>query len=626
MPANFDNVLAPSTQLWSPMHYNADSVTSADSSEWGHHLRMIGRTRAGLRLADLRSELNTIASHRVPEFPRMAWASLGNGFLVDSLQADVTRGIKPALLAILGAVVLLLVIASVNVTNLLLARGVQRRSEFAMRIALGASRSRLLRQLLTESLLLAALGGMLGLLVAELGVRGLVALAPVGLPRVDAIAINGTVLLYTFAVTLTVGILVGLAPALHAHRSGLLEDLQQSSHRSAGSHQFTRRTLVVVEVSLALVLLIGAGLLLRSLQRLFAVDPGFRASHLLTMQVQTSGPHFNDNDAARRQFFEQAIEKVRSVPGVKSAAFTSMLPFSQQYDSYGAHFEKTQRGYDVYRYAVTPGYLETMGIALRRGRSLTEDDTATSQPVVLISETLARTAFPDGSDPIGQHVHVGPTNRPWYTVVGVVDDVRQTSLAENRPAGVYLPMEQSWFADEAMALVVRSEQEPSLLAPAVRQAIWSVDKDQPIVRVATAEDLLAASGAERRFAMVLFEIFAVVALILAATGIYGVLSGSVTERVREIGVRAALGASRGNILALLLRQGMALAAIGVAIGLAASLATSRALITLLFGVSQLDPITYGGVVLLLLAVSAAACWIPARRASQVDPSTALRAE
>jgi putative ABC transport system permease protein len=586
---------------------------------------MIGRMRAGVRLDDLRNELNTIAGDRVPEFPRMAWASLRSGFLVDSLQADVTRGIKPALLAILGAVVLLLVIASVNVTNLLLARGVQRRGEFAMRIALGASRSRLLRQLLTESLLLAGLGGLLGLLVAELGVRGLVALAPVGLPRVDAIAINGMVLLYTFAVTLTVGVLVGLAPALHAHRSGLLENLQHSSRQSAGSHQFTRRTLVVVEVSLALVLLIGAGLLLRSLQRLFAVDPGFRASHLLTMQVQTSGPHFN-NDDARRRFFEQAIEKVRAVPGVTSTAFTSMLPFSQQYDSYGAHFEKTQRSYDVYRYAVTPGYLETMGIALRRGRSLTQDDTATSQPVVLISETLARTAFPDGSDPIGQHVHVGPTNRPWFTVVGVVDDVRQTSLAENRPAGVYLPMQQSWFADDAMALVVRSEQEPSLLLPAVRQAIWSVDKDQPIARVATADDLLAASGAERRFAMVLFEIFAIVALILAATGIYGVLSGSVTERVREIGVRAALGASRGNILALLLRQGMTLTAVGVAIGLAASLATSRALITLLFGVSQLDPITYGGVVLLLLAVSAAACWIPAHRASRVDPSTALRAE
>ena len=625
MPSGFENVLAPSAELWSPMQYDTRNIITPDTVEWGHHLRMAGRLRSGVGIEQARRELDTIAHNRVPEFPRVAWASLENGFIVDSLQDDVTRGVRPALLAILGAVILVLLIACVNVTSLLLARGVQRRGEFAMRLALGAGRTRLVRQLLTESLLLAAIGGALGIIAAELGVRALVMLSPPGLPRVGAIDVNRTVFAFGLGITTLIGLVVGLIPALHVSGGELQVGVQQNSRRAAGGHQLTRRMLVVSEVALALVLLVSAGLLLRSLQRLFAVDAGFDAAHLLTMQVQTSGRRFDD-DNVRHRFFAQALEEVRNVPGVKAAGFTSLLPLSgDQLGTYGAQFEKDRRGYDVFRYAVTPGYIETMGIPLRRGRLLDVHDVAGAPPSVLISESLAKREFP-GEDAIGQRVHVGPLTGPWYTVVGIVGDVKQTSLAESQPDAVYITTAQSWFADDALSLVVRARGDAAALAPTVRKAIWSVDKDQPIVRVATMTDLLATSAAQRRFAMILFEVFALVALLLAATGIYGVLSGSVTERTREIGVRAALGASPRDILTLVVRQGMVLTGLGVLIGLVGAMAASHALIALLFGISQLDPVTYFGVIALLFAVSGVACWVPARRAAQVDPSITLRAE
>ncbi|MBZ5622248.1 MAG: ABC transporter permease [Acidobacteriia bacterium] len=624
MPRGFENVLAPSAELWSPLQYDPGHITDINSQEWGHHLRMVGRLRPGLGAEQARRELNTIALTRVPEFPRPPWASLKNGFIVDSLQEQVTRAVRPALLAVLGAVILVLLIACVNVTNLLLARGAQRRGEFAMRAALGAGRSRLVRQLLAESLLLAALGGALGMVVAEFGVRALVALSPPGLPRVGAIAVNAPVFVFALGITTLIGLAVGLIPALDASRGDLVPGIQQSSWRATGGHQMTRRTLVVSEVALALVLLVSAGLLLRSLDRLFAVAPGFDASHLLTMQVQVSGHRYDDN-SARSRFYAQALEAVRHVPGVAAASFTSLLPLSgEQYGEYGTQFEDGS-GYDVFRYVVTPGYLETMGIALRRGRLLDAHDVAAAPRTVLISESLARSKFP-GGDPIGQRVHVGPTNRPWYTIAGVVGDIKQTSLAEGRPHAVYLTSDQSWFVDDALSLVVRSRDDVTALAPAIKNAIWSVDKDQPVVRVAMMDELLAATAWERRFAMIVFEAFALVALVLAATGIYGVLSGSVSERIREIGVRSALGASRGDILALVIRQGMTLTGLGVVIGLGAAGVASHALVALLFGISRLDPTTYLGVIALLLGVSGVACWVPAWRAARVDPSITLRAE
>ena len=624
MPRGFENVMAPSAEIWAPLQYDAGNIGNYESQEWGHHLHLVGRLRPGVTADRARRELNAIALAKVGDFPRPRFASLQYGLMVNSLQDEITRGVKPLLLVVLGAVMLVLLIASVNVTNLLLARCTQRRGEFSMRAALGAARSRLIRQLLAESLLLAALGGALGMLVAESGVEALVALSPAGLPRLSAIAVNGAVFAFAVGITALVGLLVGLIPALQGSRGDLVAGIQQGSRRTVGARHWTRRVLVVSEVALAIVLLVSAGLLFRSIQRLFAAALGFDAAHLLSMQVQESG-HRYDDDGARSRFFVQALEAVRHVPGVAAAAFTSLLPLSgEQYGVYGTQFEDGN-GYDVFRYAMTPGYCETMGIALRRGRLLAEQDAAGAPPAVLISESLAKREF-TGQDPIGRHVHLGPLNRPWYTIVGVVGDVKQTSLAESQPDAAYITTAQSWSADNSMSLVVRARGDAAALAPAIRKAIWSVDKDQPIVRVATMDTLLAASESQRRFAMIVFEAFAMVALLLAGAGIYGVLSGNVTERMREIGVRSALGASRGDILALVVRQGMALTGIGVAIGLIGAAAASRALVTLLFGVSRLDPASYAGVIALAAGVSVIACWVPAWRAARVDPAITLKGE
>jgi len=627
MPAVFENVLAPSAEVWTPLQY--DPSLPRDGREWGHHLRMVGRLSAGYSIDGAARELDGIARGPVPEFSRAPWASMQQGLIVSSLQEDMTHSVRPALLAIVGAVLLVLAIACVNVTNLMLGRGAQRRGEFAMRAALGAARPRLIRQVLTESLVLALLGGAVGMLVARAGVDALVALSPPDLPRASAIAVDGTVFAFALALTTVIGLAVGLIPALQASRGNLHGGVQESSRRTAGGQQFTRRALVVAEVALALVLLVGSGLLLRSLQRLFAVAPGFDAAHVLTMQVQTSGRRFND-DRVRHQFFADALDAVRRVPGVRAAAFTSQLPLSGQEEVFGVEFESNPTGNAdgegaALRYAVSPGYFETMGIPLRSGRLLDAHDRTVTPAPVVINESFAKRRFP-GQDPIGRRLHFGPGTREWDVIVGVVGDVRQASLATGRTDAVYIPTTQWPWADPMLSLVVRAEGGAAALAPALRSAIWSVDKDQPIVRVATMDALLAASAAERRFALILFEAFALVALVLAATGIYGVLSAGVSERIREIGVRSALGASRGNILALVLRQGMALTALGVTIGLGAAVAGSSALATLLFGVTRLDPATYISVAVLLLAVSAVACWLPAWRAARVDPTIALRAE
>jgi putative ABC transport system permease protein len=630
MPATFDNVLVSAANVWRPLQYDRTNAVSTQTVEWGHHLKMIGRLRAGASVDQARSDLNQIARTPLPEFPRPAWATMDHGVATNSLQDEITSGVRPALLAVLGAVVLVLLIACVNVTNLLLARGSQRRGEFAMRAALGAARPRLIRQLLTESLLLAFLGGAFGLMVARFGVRALVALSPTELPRVNAIHVDSAVFIFTLCITGGVGLMVGLIPALLASRSNLQIGMQQSSQRTAGGHQLTRRTLVVAEVALALVLMVSAGLLLRSLQRLFAIDPGFDASHVLTMQVQEAGHRF-DGDNARAQFFSHALDAVRQVPGVAAAAFTSQLPLSGDFESYGIQFEAdtSSDGDNGFRYAVSPSYFEAMRIPLRRGRIINEHDIVGAPQAVVISESFAKRKFPN-QDSIGQRVRIGPDighpERPWGTIVGVVGDVRQASLALTDSDAFYTSSTQWSWVDGVQSLVVRTRGDAATLAPAIRQAIWSVDKDQPIMRVATMDSLLETSEAERRFVLILFEAFGLAALALAATGIYGVLSGSVTERTREIGVRVALGASPGDILALVVRQGMTLTALGVVIGLSGAALASRALVTLLFGVSRLDLVTYLGVIALLAGVSVIACWAPAWRAAQVDPSITLRTE
>jgi predicted permease len=506
---------------------------------------------------------------------------------------------------------------------------VQRRGELAMRAALGAGRGRLVRQLLTESVLLAAVGGVLALVVARLGVDTLVAMSPSELPRVSAITLDARALAFGTAVTLFVGIVIGLVPALHVSRRDLYGDTQRSARRTTGGHRLTRGTLVVAEVALALVLLVSAGLLLRSLERLFAVAPGFVPERGITMQVQLSG-HRYDDDGATLRFYEQALDAVRRVPGVASASFTSQLPLSGDFDKYGVRSEfapqaRADDDWSAFRYAIMPGYIETTGIRLLRGRPLSAVDGSAAPRAALVSESLVKHRL-EGREPIGQRIHIGGDEEPWYTIVGVVGDVKQTSLAMGAADAVYIAPAQWRFVDRAMWLVVRARGDAASLAPALQRAIWSIDKDQPIVRVSTLEALVAASAAERRFALTLFEAFALAALALSATGIFGVVSGSVTERLREIGVRAALGASRGDILGMVVKQGMALTALGVVLGLLGGAAASRALSAMLFGISASDPLTYIGVVLVLASVAAVACAIPAWRAARVDPTITLRAD
>ena len=625
MPADFENLLAPSAQAWAPLQYGESFAP--DSREWGHHLRMVGRLRAGVDREAGARELALIAGSPLAELPRVPWADLSGGVLLSSLRDEVTQAVRPALLAVVAAVALLLAITAVNVTNLLLARGAQRRGEFAMRAALGAGRGRLVRQLLAEALLLAVLGGALGLLIADAGVRALLALSPAGLPRLDAIRVNTAVLGFSLALSAAVGILVGLVPALQASRPALRAGVERASGRSAGDFRRTRGWLVVAEVALALVLLVSAGLLYRSLSKLLTVDTGFDDASLLTMQVQVTG-HRYDADSALYRFLERSLGAVRAVPGVTAAAYTSQLPLSDDLDVYGVHLEREADPANdgaALRYAVTPGYFAAMGIPLRAGRLLDEHDGPGSPRAVVVSEAFARAAFP-GGDPIGQRLRFGPPEGDWYTIVGVAGDVRQTALGVTTASAVYVTPTQWHWVDRRMSLVVRGRSEPAALAPSVRSAIWSVDRDQPVVRVATMRELVDRSVADRRFALIVFEAFGGAALLLAAIGLYGILSVTVTERTREIGVRSALGASSREIVALVLRQGMVLTGIGVLLGLVLAWAASRSLATLLFELPPLDPVTYAGVVILLLGVAAVACWGPAWRAARLDPALSLRAE
>jgi len=630
MPPGFEDVLSPSADVWAPRRFQPN--TSFQSAEWGHHMYMVGRLAPGVGIDQARHEVAAIGATPIADFPRPAWASMEGGLDTRSLRDAVTRDVRPALLAIVAAVVLVLAIACVNVTNLLLARGLRRRDELAMRAALGAGRGRIVRQLLTETLLLALVGGALGLGVGAIGVRALVALAPAALPRADAIGLNMPALVFTIALTTLVGVVVGVVPALQGTNRDLRTGMQSGARTTGGASHTLRQSLVVVEVALALVLLVGTGLMLRSLARLFSVAPGFDASHTLTMQVDAAG-HRYDGDTATYLFFEEALERVRRLPGVTGAAFTSQLPMSGDLDGYGVEWESVSESRtdlpSALRYAVTPDWFRTMRIPLRRGRLLDASDRPGAPEAIVISESLARRVFPD-ADPIGERLRIGPeigdTTRSWGMVVGVVGDVTQTSLALGADDAIYVTMGQWPWVDQVQSLAVRTAGDPAALAPAVERAIWSVDRNVPIIRVATMSDLLARSEARRHFVLIVFESFGLAALALAVIGIYGVLAGSVAERMRELGVRAVLGATPERLRALVLRQGMTLAVIGTVIGIGAAVLATRAITTLLFGISRLDPVTYAGVIALLLGVSAVACWVPAWRASRVDPAVTMRGE
>lgn len=632
MPPRFENVTSPSAGVWSTLQYGM-----SQGRAWGHHLRAVGRLLPEVGAEAAGRELAGIAATPLEEFSRPDWAALEHGLTVRPLQDEVTGAVKPALLALLGAAGLLLAIVGVNMAHLMLARGARRRGEFALRTALGAGRERLIRQMMTESLVLAVAGGLAGLGVAHLGVGALARFGPQDLPRLDAIALDGPVFFVGLGLAALVGLAFGLVPALRAAggdpRRGLGGGFGRSTRRGPSS----RGALVVAEVALAVVLLVGAGLLLRSLQGLLDVEVGFEPAGVQTLQVQVSGDRFGNRET--EAFYSRVLDAVRACPGVSAAAFTSQLPLSGDYDVYGilvgdaarhaGNADAERERFPVFRYAVSPGYLDAMGIPLLQGRALERRDEV-GQRVAMISESVA-TKHLAGSDPMGQPLHVGPADRPPYTIVGVVADVRQVSLDLEDADAVYVPSVQWHFADGARSLVVRAgdlgnHAKGGGLVADLRTAIWSVDETRPIVRVAAMQDLVDASVAERRFTWTLLQAFALASLILAATGIYGVVAGSVSERRRELGVRAALGASGRTNTAMVLRQGLRLTALGAVFGVAAALVATRALSAMLFEVSPLDPITYLAVVGLLGVVAGVAGSLPALRAGRIDPATVLRAE
>ncbi|HSM05075.1 MAG TPA: ABC transporter permease [Longimicrobiales bacterium] len=623
MGPTFENATGPGARLWTPLRYDPAPV-SFDTREWGHHLDMIGRVPAGVDPGAARSELVDIAGSPLPGFPRPSHAALTEGLSIRTLKDAVTADARPTLLAVLGAVCLLAVVTCVNVTLLLLARGGRRRSEFAMRSALGASRTRLLRYLLTESLVASAIGGLVGIGVAQLGLRLLVALGPAepwagGTPGLDAPAVAFALLL-----TAAVSVVFGLTPGLH-RTTGRPQAIRDAGRSYARRSRGTRRVLVVTEVALATVLLVGTGLILQSTRRLFSVPLGFEPGGTVVLQVHGTG--LERGDAVTHRFFDQALDAVQAVPGVVSADLTSQLPLGGEADVYGVTpvDRGASAGGPAYRYTVTPGYLETMGIAVRAGRALGEDDGADGPPVAVLSERLARRLFQD-QDPIGRRVQVGAARPDPFTVVGVVGDVKQVSLAAEDTEAVYVTAAQWHWADRVRWLVVRTEVDPMDLVPTIRRAVWSVDGDQPVVRAQPLEAVVARSEGERRLVLVVLLAFALAAAALAVIGLYGVVSGMVTDRLPEMGLRAALGAPRERIVGLVVRQGMALTAMGLGVGLALSVLADGAVESMLYQVSGGDLPTRAGVAVLLAAAAAAACLLPAVRAARADPARTLKAE
>jgi putative ABC transport system permease protein len=547
------------------------------------------------------------------------------------LHEQVTGKVRPALLVLLGTVGFVLFIACANVANLLLARAAGREREIAIRTALGASRKRLIRQLLTESALMGLAGGVVGLLFAKWGLSTLIALSPEDIPRLDQIGIDGRVLGFTLLVSLATGLVFGLVPAIQASKPDLNESLKESGRGSSSGieRRRVRSALVVFEVALSLVLLIGAGLMIKSFSQLQKVDLGFNPDRLVSMNIQLSRTRYQGPLSAA--FYRQLIGRVEAMPGVESvgaisAIFIDALPNSTNFTVEGKPPVPIAEQIETPVDTVTPSYFRTMGIALQQGREFTEQDGLESQPVAIINSTFARRFWP-GEDPIGRRFKFGDStsNAPWMTIVGVVGDMRRTGLDVDVRCETFLPYTQRRFVG-FLSLVVRAQSDPRTIASAVRDQVWSLDPNQPVSHIRTMDQLLDGMMAQRRLNMILFALFGGVALVLAAVGVYGVISYSVTQRTHEIGIRMALGAGSGDVLKMILRNGMTLVLSGVGVGLLAAVALTRLMSTLLFGVSATDPVTFVAISAILSGVALVACFVPALRAIRVDPMVALRYE
>jgi putative ABC transport system permease protein len=622
MPAKFQ-FPTPQDQLWAPIAFPADEA----ANRGGHYLQVIARLKPAVSMQQARAEMVTIVARLEKQYPE---ENTGTGIVLSPLHEEVVGKIKPALLILLGAVGFVLLIACANVANLLLARAAARQKEISLRLALGASRSRLIRQLLTESVLLAGIGGACGLLVSAGGIQVLKQFIPDTISHVQAIDIDGKVLLFTLLISLATGLIFGIAPATQASNFNLNETLKEGGRDSGASVRGNRirGLLVIAEVAVSFLLLIGAGLLINSFVHLRTLDPGFRTDHLLTAKVELPELKYPDK-AHRTPFYNELVRQLSALPGVQSAAVAGNLPFTYDGDSMyigveGVPDPPPGHRPDVVLRVVGPGYFNTMGIKIVQGRDFNEHDAGDSVAAVVISEKTARYYWP-GQNPIGKRLKPGSTtsDNPWRQVIGVVTDVRQNDFVAQPKMQMYMTYQQiSSFAPNAV--VLRTSVDPNSLASAVRNAVWAIDKDQPVSNLRSMDEIVSAAVARQRFSMLLLGVFAGLALVLAAVGIYGVMSYSIAQRTREIGIRMALGAQRRDMLKMAVWQGLRLVLAGLTIGLAAAFVLTRVMATLLFGISATDPFTFFAISVVLLAVAALASYIPALRATKVDPMVALR--
>jgi putative ABC transport system permease protein len=619
MPASFDNVIAPTAEIWRPLGY--------DNQPWAcrtcHHLSMLIRVRSGVAAGAVRSDLDRIHHQLEAMFPK-EYASIGT--LVVPLQSDITRLYRPALLTLFTGMLLVLLIAAANIANLQLARAIQRREEFSVRAALGAGRSQILRQLLAEGFLLALLGGVTGIVVAVVSIPLLVSHLPDQLPRLSAIHLDPAALGAVVTLVLFLAVVIGLVPAQH-RRDDIGVDLRSGTRVSTGTHG-VRSGLVVAEVSLALVLLASAGLVGKSMVRLLSVNVGFDPTHLLSLEINSVGPRYADN-ASVYAYHRRVREAVAALPGIVSVAAASQLPLGGNFDEYGVSDPANVPANPAAapsgdRYVVSPDYVTTMRIPVIRGRMFTPAEAAdTGVKIALVSAALAGRIWP-GQDPIGKRVQFGGPGHAPYRVIGVVGNVKHEGLDAKTALQWYVP-EGQWHggADGQEVIVMRTRGDPAAIARRVQQTVSAIDPTQAVAHIATMDQLIAVSTSQRRLALVLLTAFATGALGLAVAGIYAVVAGSVADRTPEIAVRSVLGATPRDIAALVLGQGARLTGVGIVLGLCGTAGLSRFLGGLLFGVGPTDPATFVVVATLLSAVTLAACAIPALRAAAIDPSSAL---
>jgi putative ABC transport system permease protein len=608
------------SELWTPLRFHPEELNQRQS----FYLDVIARLKPGVSIGQARTEMEAIAA-RLGELYPQTNESLSAGVI--SLREKIVGDVGKLLAPLLGAAAFVLLIACANVANLLLARGSAREKEMSLRAALGASRLRLLRQLMTENALLCLLGASLGVLLAGWAVSALRLTLPAAIPRKDDILLDGRVLLFAAATAVAAAIIFGVAPLLRAVRRDLQASLKESAQSSPGRpQQRLLHAFVVVEVALSIVLLAGAGLMLRTLFGLININPGFNAANVLTAEITLPRVRYGQPQQ-RASFYDQTLQRLQTLPGVLSVSATNLLPLAGGVRAHGFKIEGPSEtslsGVANFR-GISPDYFKTLRMGLLRGRGIEERDGPTAPGVVVINEAMARAFWPN-EDPVGKRVSIAAGGEPgWREVVGIVGDIRHRGLHLPTEPEMYVPYAQQPFP--SFRLAVRTAGDPMQLSSALRQAVWSVDRELPVTRMQTLENIVARSHSETTFYATLLVSFAGLALILASVGLYGVLSYAVERRTREIGVRIALGAQRKDVLSLVVGQGLKLALLGLALGLVAAWAMTRFVETLLYGVRPTDPVTFVGVSLLLLLVAGLASWLPARRATRLDPITVLRHE